>query len=403
MKLDDPTLDSAVREVRENWLLEAVRQQIAYMRATVPFWHERLSKADVNESRIECLADLADVPIFTKAELRATRPAALLPSNTRTELVIGRWTSGTSGQPTVNFWTETDWAALVASTARMLARHAPMQAPTVFNAYSHAHMAGPLYHAALRRLGATVYDRSHHPEEFFSTMEQTKLFDFDTLVIPARSVRGKGVGLADLLDQDPKLLERNRVRWWIGSSGTFDSKTIEQALAQGVQAVSNLYGSSEFAAFAISCSKKSGDYHIAQGHVLVEVVDRIRQAGAKRAVRSYCRHASLRNGRQPPSMRSWRYTDPEVGYRRRSNVDYRAVRMRGSRRPAYEAFGVLRRQTEQVHRVTHLPPNHRFERSAQELRSWVSSSLHSSAPGQPRRSASRTVTRQWCLKSRYAT
>lgn len=274
MKLDDPTLDSAAPEVRENWLLEAVRRQIAYMRATVPFWNERLSKAEVHESRIESLADLADVPIFTKAELRATRPAALLPSNAGTKIVIGRWTSGTSGQPTVNFWSETDWAALVASTARMLARHAPMRAPTAFNAYSHAHVAGPLYHAALRRLGATVYDRSHHPEEFFSTMEQTKLFDFDTLVIPARSARGKGVGLADLLEQDPKLLERNRVRWWIGSSGTFDAKTIEQALGQGVQAVSNLYGSSEFAAFAISCSKKSGDYHIAQGYVLVEVVDR---------------------------------------------------------------------------------------------------------------------------------
>lgn len=104
-------------------------------------------------------------------------------------------------------------------------------------------------------------------------MEQTKLFEFDTLVIPARSVRGKGVGLADLLEQDPKLIERNRVRWWIGSSGTFDVETIDQALGQGVQAASNLYGSSEFAAFAISCSKIRGDYHIARGYVLVEVVD----------------------------------------------------------------------------------------------------------------------------------
>jgi phenylacetate-coenzyme A ligase PaaK-like adenylate-forming protein len=130
-----------------------------------------------------------------------------------------------------------------------------------------------LYNGALRRLGAVVYDRSHHPEDLFSTLAQTELFDFDTLVLPARSTRGKSVGLADLLDQDPKLLARNHVRWWVGSSGTFDAETVERAREQGVQAVSNLYGSSEFALFAISCSKVSGDYHVAQGHVLVEVVD----------------------------------------------------------------------------------------------------------------------------------
>ena len=104
-------------------------------------------------------------------------------------------------------------------------------------------------------------------------MEQIGLFAFDTLILPAKSSLGKSVGLADLLNQDPTFLARNQVRWWIGSSGTFDDETVERAQAQGVQVVSNLYGSSEFALFAISCSEKRGDYHVAQGHVLVEIVD----------------------------------------------------------------------------------------------------------------------------------
>jgi len=277
MRLADPTLDSIVDEVRDAWLVEAIRQQIAFMRARVPFWRERLSNANIDESRIENLADLAGVPIFTKEELRATPPAALLPSETRMKLKINRWTSGTSGRPTVNFWSETDWTALVVSTARMLGRQAPTRAPTVFNAYSQAHVTGPLYGAALRQLGGVVYDRSHHPEELFSTLAQTELFDFDTVVLPAKSTLGKGVGLAALLDDDPEFLARHHVRWWIGSSGTFDAETIERARDRGVQVVSNLYGSSEFALFAISCSKTPGDYHVAQGHVLVEVVD---QSGA---------------------------------------------------------------------------------------------------------------------------
>ena len=277
MQLDDPTLDNADPDTREAWLLEAIRLQITYMRATVPFWHERLSNASVDEHRLESLADLATIPIFTKAELRATPPVVLLPSDTRSELKICRWTSGTSGRPTVNFWSETDWAALVAATARMIGRQAPMQAPTVFNAYSQAHVTGPLYNDALRQLRAVVYDRSHHPEEVFSTLEQTELFSFDTMILPAKSTRGKGVGLANLLDRDPNLLARNKVRWWIGSSGTFDAETVERAQAQGVQVITNLYGSSEFALFAVSCSKERGDYHVSQGHVLVEVVD---QSGA---------------------------------------------------------------------------------------------------------------------------
>ena len=97
MQLDDPTLDNADPDTREAWLLEAIRLQITYMRATVPFWHERLSKASVDEHRLESLADLATIPIFTKAELRATPPVVLLPSDARSELKICRWTSGTSG------------------------------------------------------------------------------------------------------------------------------------------------------------------------------------------------------------------------------------------------------------------------------------------------------------------
>jgi len=145
--------------------------------------------------------------------------------------------------------------------------------PRVFNGYMQSHLTGPLYHAALRRLGGIVFDRSHHPEELFSTLAQMELFDFDTLVLPEHTVRGKGVGLADLLNDDPTLLTRCGVRWWIGSSGTFDAASVRLAQQQGVVSVSNLYGASEFGLFAISCTQIPGDYHVAQGHVLVEVVD----------------------------------------------------------------------------------------------------------------------------------
>jgi phenylacetate-CoA ligase len=261
----------------EAWLVNALRKQIGYMRAAVPYWSQRLSAACVDEERIENFADLAALPILTKAELRALLPMELVPQEARADVVVGRWTSGTTGRPTASFWTQSDWAGLISSTARMLGRHAPMAAPTVFNAYSQAHVTGPLYHAALQRLGATVIDRSHHPEDMFSTAQQMRLFDFDTLVMPARTIRGKSIGIDTLLDQEPGLFERSKVRWWIGSSGTFGPEVVNQVRAHGITAISNLYGSSEFAVFAISCAVHPSDFHVSRGYVLVEVVD---EAGA---------------------------------------------------------------------------------------------------------------------------
>jgi phenylacetate-CoA ligase len=271
MRLDDPTLDTDTRDARDAFLLEAIRDQIAFMRKELPFWRERLSGAD--ESKIECLADLARFPILTKEDLRTIRPATLLPESSLRNLAVCRWTSGTTGRPTVSFWTSDDWAALVSSTARMLARHQPMSTPTAFNGYSQAHITGPLYNDALGRLGATVYDRSHHAEDILPTSIQADLFNFDTLILPGHTLRGKGIGLANLLEIDPNFLSRHQVRWWIGSSGTFDAETVSVARQQGVETISNLYGSSEFGLFAISCTDLPTDYHLAQGHVLVEVVN----------------------------------------------------------------------------------------------------------------------------------
>jgi phenylacetate-coenzyme A ligase PaaK-like adenylate-forming protein len=273
MRLDDPALDTIASETREALLLDALRRQIAFMRRNVPFWRERLKGAAVDEGCIQTMGDLARFPILSKEELRNIRPAMLLPSDNLAEVRICRWTSGTSGRPTVNFWTKTDWAALVASTARMLGRQAPIQVPHVFSGYSQAHLTGPLYHAALQRLGGAVFDRSHHAEELFSTLQQMALFDFDTLVLPERTTRGKGIGLADLLADDSAFISRRGVRWWIGSSGTFSSATLRAVKQQGIESVSNLYGASEFGLFAISCARIEGDFHVAQGHVLVEVVD----------------------------------------------------------------------------------------------------------------------------------
>jgi len=273
MKLADPGFDEAGPATRNAWFLDAVGRQIAFAKARVPFWRQRLADAGVSEEDIQDLDDLARIPILTKETLRELPPASLLPEESLGALKVCRWTSGTTGRPTVNFWAQNDWNALVEVTARALSRHAPGCPVSAFNGYSQAHLTGPLYDAALRSMGAIVFDRSHHSEEEFASAAQMALFRFNTLVLPDRAKRGKGVGVSDLLESDRELLGRNGVLWWIGSSGTFAPAAIEAARTQGVQSISNLYGSSEFGLFAVSCQHEPEDFHIAQGHVLVEVVD----------------------------------------------------------------------------------------------------------------------------------
>ena len=89
MRLDDPALDTITAHSRDLQLLAAVKRQIAFMRAEVPFWRDRLSKSAIDESKIESLSDLARVPILSKAELRTTRPSALLPDVTRPSPQLG--------------------------------------------------------------------------------------------------------------------------------------------------------------------------------------------------------------------------------------------------------------------------------------------------------------------------
>lgn len=96
MRLDDPTLDSIASETRDAFPIEAVRSQIAFMRAKVPYWRERLATTGVGETSIETMRDLGRFPVLSKEELRSIRPSALLPEGRLADMVVCRWTSGTS-------------------------------------------------------------------------------------------------------------------------------------------------------------------------------------------------------------------------------------------------------------------------------------------------------------------
>lgn len=272
--LRDNRIDRLSPANRDTWVTQAVRAQVAFAIPAVPFWAERFQKAGIDTGRIQDLQDFARIPPLSKAELRALSPWELVPGVSRSRLYLCRSTSGTTGAPTAAFWTRSDWRALTETMARLLDPHRPDVDLIAFNGYHQAHAAAPAYDEAIRLLGGISIPRHYLRDDEPSTFAQLRAFGCNTLILAQRAGTSKsGRTVEDLLQQDHEFFARYGIRWWLGSSSTFTEEIRETARRQGVQSITNLYGSSEFGTLAVSCRQTPEEFHLALGHVLVEVVD----------------------------------------------------------------------------------------------------------------------------------
>ncbi|BAC91103.1 phenylacetate--CoA ligase family protein [Gloeobacter violaceus] len=261
-------------EQRAALLLEAVRAQVAFAHRHVPFWADRLQKHGLPPT-LDSLEEFAALPPMTKAELRVLSPWDLLPDASRSRLYLCRATSGTTGVPASFFWTRPDWQALAMTLAALLETHRPrtLLQLVAFNGYHQGHLMGPAYDDGLRQMGATVIPRHYLADDEASTVQQIETFGCNTLVLAQRSgLKKSGKTVEDLLRHEPELFRRHGIRWWIGSSSTFTPELREHACEQGAT-VTNLYGSSEFGTLGIACREHPEEFHLALGHVYVEIVD----------------------------------------------------------------------------------------------------------------------------------
>jgi phenylacetate-CoA ligase len=239
----------------------------------VPFWSERFRDANVRPETIGAVDDLRRLPWLTKRELRSLAPFDLVPPASRHRLYLCRSTSGTTGSPTSVFWTRADWLALIETMARALGDHRPDGELIAFNGYHLGHAAGRGYEDVVRLLGGTSVPRHYLADDEVATLEQLGAFGCNTLILTQRSgLKKSGRAVEDLLRHDGDFFARYGIRWWLGSSSTFTAEVRETAVRQGVRAVTNLYGSSEFGTLAVSCRARPEEFHLAFGHVFVEVV-----------------------------------------------------------------------------------------------------------------------------------
>ncbi len=122
----------------------------------VPFYKKKFDDAGVKPSDVKCLEDLAKLPFTTKDDLRDTYPYGLL-AVPQTEIVEIHMSSGTTGTPVVDAYTQRDMDDWAEGMARTLSGAGATRNDTVQNAYGYGLFTGGLgTHYGAQRIGATV-------------------------------------------------------------------------------------------------------------------------------------------------------------------------------------------------------------------------------------------------------
>src|SRR5208337_2076397 len=122
----------------------------------VPFYQKKMDGIGVRPQDIQGIDDITRLPFTTKDEMRDVYPYGLLAVGLH-EIVEIHTSSGTTGKPVVDAYTEGDIDVWAEAMARTLTAGGTTQHDIVQNAYGYGLFTGGLgVHYGARRIGATV-------------------------------------------------------------------------------------------------------------------------------------------------------------------------------------------------------------------------------------------------------
>ncbi|MGE0172751.1 MAG: hypothetical protein AB7T49_08200 [Oligoflexales bacterium] len=250
-----------------SYLIRLFEDQLHFAQANNPLWCARL--ATLGTLNFES-GSLAKIPLLTKDELRLRDPLDFAAKKNFPFYMV-RQSGGTTGNPVPLYWTRADWNAAVRAVCRFLEPLADIKPLVAWNGYNQSHAGGPSFDDAIRELGGMVVPR-HFKSDDQAAIEEIERFKAQVLILPAKSGTEKGGSLEDLLICDAGFLSRLNIKALMVSSTGLDPDLLEEARAQGVQHIINLYGSTEAFPSAISCEANPLMFHLCQGPNLTEVV-----------------------------------------------------------------------------------------------------------------------------------
>ncbi|MCR4940511.1 MAG: phenylacetate--CoA ligase [Treponemataceae bacterium] len=136
--------------------LARLKNLVEHVYTSVPFYKAKLDAAGVKPSDIRSLDDIAKLPFTTKADLRETYPYGLL-AVPQSDIVEVHMSSGTTGTPVVDAYTEKDMQDWSEGIARTLSGAGATHNDTLQNAFGYGLFTGGMgFHHGGRMMGMTV-------------------------------------------------------------------------------------------------------------------------------------------------------------------------------------------------------------------------------------------------------
>ena len=199
----NPDAEKADRKDMRQHQIQSLRNLVEMVYNQVPFYKKKFDDAGVKPEDIKTLEDIQKLPFTTKNDMRETYPYGLVASS-QAEIVEVHASSGTTGTPVVDAYTEKDIDIWSDAMARTLAMAGATPKDVIQNAYGYGLFTGGLgVHYGTRRLGAQIV-----PISAGNTAKQIAVMkDFGTTILTctpsyslflAEAAKDMGVDFRDL-------------------------------------------------------------------------------------------------------------------------------------------------------------------------------------------------------------
>jgi phenylacetate-CoA ligase len=148
------------KTAREKLQLASLKNLVEKLYATVPFYRNKMDALGISSRDIHTLADIEKLPFTTKDDLRENYPRGLLASPPD-QIVEVHMSSGTTGKPVVDEYTQKDINIWREAMARTLAGGGCTKDDIVQNCYGYGlFTGGPGAHYGAMTIGAEVLPMS---------------------------------------------------------------------------------------------------------------------------------------------------------------------------------------------------------------------------------------------------
>lgn len=262
-------IETMSREKMEKLQLERLQNMVDYCLENVPFYTKKLTEAGITSgSQIKTLKDIERIPFTTKDDLRDNYPDGFLavPKN---KIARIHASSGTTGKPTVGYYTKNDLDTWAEATARTLCLMGIEQDDIMQISVGYGLFTGALgFHYGAEKVGCTVV-----PASTGNTQKQLLMLrDMGVTVLMATP--SYATYLSDIIKQSEYPLEDFKIRRiMLGAERCTESmkETIKNNL--GVEAMDD-YGLTECFGPGVAgeCDYRCG-MHICEDIFYPEIID----------------------------------------------------------------------------------------------------------------------------------